>query len=120
MSNSKSAIDLKDVLERVQDDTELLVELLDIFLEDYKEKHKLLEELITHKDFEQIRNVAHSLKGAAGNISATDFHRSFSAMEQFGDESNLDGINKMMLKLEEDFPKLQRSIEEIKAKYNTG
>ena len=117
MPNQNSSIDLKDVLERVQNDTELLIELLDIFLEDYKEKNTQLKELIAKKDFEQVRNVAHSLKGAAGNISAQDFHHSFAAIEQYASENNLDGINEMMGKLQEDFPALQKSIDEIKAQY---
>jgi len=120
MPKSNASIDLNDVLERVQNDTELLIELLDIFLEDYQEKYKQLEELIQQGDFEQIRNVAHSLKGAAGNISAIDFHHSFATMEQNAGANDLDGIKEMMQKLNDDYPGLQQSINEIKATYGKG
>ena len=40
---SEEILDLKEVMERVQDDKELLLELFDIFITDYSEKRKLLE-----------------------------------------------------------------------------
>jgi len=39
---SEEIIDLKDVLERVQDDKELLDELLDIYQEDFVQKRQAL------------------------------------------------------------------------------
>ena len=55
---SNDIIDLKEVLERVQDDQELFFELLEIFQEDYAEKRKLLDGLVAQKDFGQLRNIA--------------------------------------------------------------
>ena len=120
MANSNTAIDLDDVLERVQNDTELLLELLDIFMEDYQKKYNQLKEFVPNKDFEQIRNISHSLKGAAGNISAKDFHHYFSAMEQYAVDNNFEGINEMMQNLQKSFPQLQESVEAIKAQYGSG
>ncbi len=60
----KNVIDLDDVLERVQDYWDLLMELFDIFQEDYKDKLSQLQKLVGEQNFVQIRNVAHSLKGA--------------------------------------------------------
>ncbi len=46
-------IDLKDVLERVQDDKELLGELFDIYLEDFVVKRKALGDAIAAGDIAQ-------------------------------------------------------------------
>lgn len=66
----KKIIDLEDALDRVQDDKELLLELFDIFEQDFKLKRKELEKSLLSKDVENVRNIAHSIKGASGNISA--------------------------------------------------
>ena len=79
---SESAIDIKEVMERVQDDKELLMELLQIFLEDYVEKKKLLDEAVAKGDLEQIKSIAHGMKGASGNISAKKLRASFLDLEQ--------------------------------------
>ena len=41
---SEPIIDLKEFLERVQDDRELLVEIADIYEQDFVEKRKILED----------------------------------------------------------------------------
>ena len=64
---SDEVLDLNEFLERVQDDKELLLELLDIFSDDYQKKRVQLEEAVNKNDSEQIKSVAHSLKGASGN-----------------------------------------------------
>ena len=79
---SESAIDIKEVMERVQDDKELLMELLQIFLEDYVEKKKLLAEAVAKQDLEQVKSIAHGMKGASGNISAKKLRASFFDLEQ--------------------------------------
>ena len=75
-------IDLKDFMERVQDDKELLLELLDIFQEDFAIKRQALQTAVGTNDVAKIKEVAHSLKGASGNISAKDMHANFLKMEQ--------------------------------------
>lgn len=74
-------IDLKDFMERVQDDKELLLELLDIFQEDFIGKRQALDEAVNAKDITKIKELAHSLKGASGNISAKDMHANFLKIE---------------------------------------
>jgi len=84
---SEDLLDVNEFMERVQDDKELLLELLDIFLADYMEKRKTLQEAVDGQDFEQIKGVAHSLKGASGNISAKSMCEIFSSLEEMGKNS---------------------------------
>ena len=76
------AIDLKEVMDRVQDDRELLIELLQIFSDDYAQKEKMLDEAVAKNDFEQVRDIAHGLKGASGNISAKKLCSCFADLGQ--------------------------------------
>jgi HPt (histidine-containing phosphotransfer) domain-containing protein len=107
-------LDLPEFMERVQDDKELLLELLDIYVEDFGKKRKLLDEAAAKNDFEQVRNIAHSLKGASGNISAKDIRETFSTVEVMGKNSNLSGIEKYLAKMDAEFELLLVRIQEIK------
>jgi len=111
-----NTLDLKDVLERVQDDWELLMELLDIFSEDYTEKREVLNELIKENNFEEIRNIAHSIKGAAGNISAKAMHATSERIERLAEERNLVTVKELLPELDKQFVQLQACIKELKTK----
>lgn len=110
----KHILDLKDVLERVQDDRELLMELLDIFVEDYTEKRGILDTLIKENDAEEVRNIAHSIKGAAGNISAKAIHATCENMERLAEGNNLAAVKGLLGSLDKQFVDLQGCIKELK------
>jgi len=112
---SNNILDLKELMERVQDDKELLLELLDIFIEDFDKKKKALQEAIEETNYEQIRNIAHSLKGATGNISAKDLRVIFTDMEEMGKKSDITGIEDLILSMSAQFEVLLGRIEEVKA-----
>jgi len=92
---SEEIIDLKDVLERVQDDKELLAELFDIYQEDFVIKRKALEDAIAAKDIVKIKEVAHSMKGSSGNISAKPLHAACLKLETLAKEGKTDGMQEV-------------------------
>lgn len=110
----KNILDLQDVMERVQDDRELLMELLDIFSDDYVEKRELLNDLLKDNNAEEVRNIAHSIKGAAGNISAKAIHATCEQMERLAEEKNLAAVNELLAPLDKQFADLQKCIKELK------
>jgi len=112
---SEDILDFEEFLERVQGDRELLVELLDIFSEDFKEKRKQLQEAITQNDFETIKSIAHSLKGASGNISVKPMRAVFIEFEEMGKNSDLAGADKLVAKLDALNEELMERIGTIKS-----
>src|ERR1700679_2719161 len=92
---SEEIIDLKDVLERVQDDKELLAELFDIYEEDFVVKRKALGEAINAKDIVKIKEIAHSMKGSSGNISAKSLHAACLKLESLAKEGKTDGMQEV-------------------------
>ena len=92
---SDEIIDLKEVLERVQDDKELLNELFDIYQEDYIVKRKALGDAIVANDIAKIKEVAHSMKGASGNISAKPLHAACLKLETLAKEGKTDGMQEV-------------------------
>jgi two-component system, sensor histidine kinase and response regulator len=111
---SEEALDLKELLERVQDDKELTVELLDIFVEDYRTKRKNLNEAIGKKDFEEIKNITHALKGASGNISAKAVREILIQLETMGKNENIEGSQGLLSQLDKAFEELKERIKSVK------
>ncbi|MDE2027195.1 MAG: Hpt domain-containing protein [Candidatus Omnitrophica bacterium] len=104
---STEIIDLKDVLERVQDDKELLNELLDIYIEDFAIKRKGLDEAIAAGDAVRIREIAHSMKGASGNISAKLMYTACLKLETMAKEGKTDGMQEIASSLDGYFEEIK-------------
>jgi len=51
-------------------DKSIIVEIIDIFLNEYEERFVKLEQNVAEKDFQNMRFNAHSLKGVVANFSA--------------------------------------------------
>ena len=100
---SQDIIDLPEVLERVQNDRELLAELIDIFLEDCPAKISMIKQAVLKKDFSQLRDTSHSMKGASGNISAKRLHTTFLQIEQLAKNDSLEGIEAFLKDLDKQF-----------------
>ncbi|MBF0483187.1 MAG: Hpt domain-containing protein [Candidatus Omnitrophica bacterium] len=114
---SDQIIDVPELLERVQDDKELMLELFDIFMEDYPGKRKQLEEAIAEKNFETIRGVAHSVKGASGNISAKLVREVCMSLENKGKNNIIDGADKDLAVLDVEYAKMVERVKELKQEY---
>ncbi len=93
---SEEIVDLKEVLERVQDDKELLNELFDIYQDDFVIKRKALGEAIAANDITKIKEIAHSMKGAAGNISVKPLHAACLKLESLAKADKTDGMQEVL------------------------
>jgi len=114
------SIDLPEVLERVQDDRELLLELFDIFQTDFEEKRKEIEEFLKQKNFSGLRDIIHSVKGAAGNISAKPLHVICSQIEAFAERQELSEINATMPGLDKEYAQLLQDMDQIRKQFKKG
>jgi len=110
-------LDLAEFLERVQDDKELLVELLDIYLGDFDGKRKALIDAVENKDFEQIKSVSHSLKGASGNISAKNLREIFIQFEEMAKAEDLSQAQTVVDNMDKQFGELTEHISSLKEEY---
>jgi len=113
---SHEAIDVTEVLERVQNDYELLIELLDIFQEDYKEKRQAFDVAIQRKSSDELRNLAHSLKGASSNISAKKIHDLFAQLEHMAEEGQWEHVDNLVGQIDTTYRELLDFIIKFKKK----
>ena len=114
---AEDIIDLPDVLERVQDDKELLLELLDIFQEDFITKRETLAQAIAQKDFTKIKEVAHSMKGASGNISAKRMHATCLQLEQKAKENDVSGLEDLLKSIDSQFEEVKANAVKLKQQF---
>ncbi len=114
---SEQVIDLDEFLERVQEDKELLLELLDIFQDDFATKRKMLGEAVESNDLEQIKNISHSLKGASGNISAKPLREVFVKFEDMGRIGDLKEAGDVLAVLDKESEALFNHMDELREKF---
>ncbi len=110
-------IDLKDFMERVQDDKELLLELLDIFQEDFIGKRQAMEAAVKGNDVSKIKEIAHSLKGASGNISAKEMHANFLKIEHAAKTNDLNEIAIILKSVDGQFEEIKQFTVKIKKEF---
>jgi HPt (histidine-containing phosphotransfer) domain-containing protein len=100
------AIDLPDLLERIQNNYPLLLAILAAFQDVVISKRGILREIIHTRCETGIREVIHLIKGSAGNISAIPVFNTCKQIENDADRGYL-------VALEENFPVLDRQFNEL-------
>ena len=103
----EEVIDLKDALKRVQGDKKLLVELFDIYKEDFVTKRRALGDAIAAHDIAKIKEAAHSIKGSSGNISAKPLHAACLKLEGLAQEGKTDGMQEVAFAIDGYFEKFK-------------
>lgn len=68
---SKSVWNLNELLQRVENDQELLCELLGVFKEDFPATMRSLESAVAQNDMKNTTSLSHTLKGMLSNLAAT-------------------------------------------------
>ncbi|MBI5415720.1 MAG: Hpt domain-containing protein [Candidatus Omnitrophica bacterium] len=107
-------LDLAEFMERIQGDKAFALELLDIFVQDFREKRRLMGEAIAGSNADQIRKLSHALKGSSGNISAHALHVILSQLEDMGKRNDLTGAAALVADLDTKFEALTARIAILK------
>jgi len=81
---SKAIMDLTELLERVENDRELIRELLLIFKEEFPRHLQALRDAVDSMDGERVAAEAHTMKGMLSTLSATSAARAAARLEQLG------------------------------------
>jgi two-component system sensor histidine kinase/response regulator len=105
--------DKKSLLERLDGDEELLKEILRTFLEDTPVRMEEIRLALREKDAAGLELQAHSLKGAAMNISGEGLQSLSGEIEVAGKRSDLAKAGSLVGKLEKEFEKFKSAISDI-------
>ncbi|MBF0387110.1 MAG: Hpt domain-containing protein [Candidatus Omnitrophica bacterium] len=108
-------IDVKDVLERVQGDKEFMLELFDIFMEDFTGKRDTFWKAFEKHDTSGFQMIAHGLKGATGNISAAQMHDNCVALDLMGKDGDISNARPALELLDRQFAEFKIEAARLKA-----
>jgi HPt (histidine-containing phosphotransfer) domain-containing protein len=84
------AVNREEMLNRLGGDEALFNDVVAIFLEDCPQRLAAIKAAVEARDGEQIRQTAHALKGAAGNLAAAGLFEAAKVLERLGAERRLD------------------------------
>ena len=110
-------IDLKDAMERVQDDKELLLELFDIFTEDFVGKYAQIKAAYAKGDCAEFQMLSHGFKGATGNISAKKMHAISIELDHAGKSCDISGMGPQVEALGQEFEAFKVEAAKIKKEF---
>jgi two-component system, sensor histidine kinase and response regulator len=82
--SNESAIDFPELLSRVDNDRELLLDLMSIFKEDFPRHVRELTNVIAARDLQKMTVVSHTLKGMLANLAVTRAAAAAAKLEQLG------------------------------------
>jgi two-component system, sensor histidine kinase and response regulator len=89
VADANGAIDVAQLLERIDDDRTLLGELVELFRADYPASLSAAEQALEAQNAEALQRIGHSLKGALSNLSARAASAIASDLEVLGKTQNL-------------------------------
>jgi len=108
-------LDIGDGVQRIGGDSDFFVEMVKDYCEVFLDFDARFRNLISRKDYLTARREAHSLKGAAGNISAKDLFTTAKALEHACNGKDDTQILKLLLLVEEDLAIVKTSAARLSA-----
>jgi histidine phosphotransfer protein HptB len=81
-SSAAASVNLNELLERVDNDRELLYELLSIFKQEFPGYLQALQNAVARNDAAQVAGVSHTLKGMLSSLAATKAAACITRLEQ--------------------------------------
>jgi CheY-like chemotaxis protein len=108
------AVDVREALDRVGGDAELLHELADVFLADCPRMWRNLGEALGKGDARQVARAAHALKGSVATFGARAAHGLAEQLERKGREGDLTQAADIAARLDDELQRLQSALVRMK------
>jgi PAS domain S-box-containing protein len=107
--------DVDALMERISGDKEFFKELVELFIQDTPKQFVLLKNAYENKDADKIRQLAHTIKGSAGNFGASSLQKIALSLEQAAQTGNLSKIEHLVDAVEMEFEILKKEISKLKS-----
>ncbi|MFH1279046.1 MAG: Hpt domain-containing protein [Candidatus Eisenbacteria bacterium] len=115
-----TVFDRRALLERLDNDEELVDEIVDLYLDDATGRIGDLQEAIRAGDAVRLQRDGHSLKGASANAGAEMIREVATQIEQAGRSGDLDRAAALVSKAGEALDVFRRVVAEAKSKTPQG
>ncbi len=106
----EEVIDWAELAARVSDDTELIEKMLTVFLDTSTERIASLEKVIVSGTSEDVRSLAHSLKGAAVSMGAKPMAETALQLEMAARQEDLSMFEQLLEDIKKEFSKFKTFI----------
>ena len=100
-------INYNEALDRLGGDKDFLNELLHELVEQVEQNLNFLKKAIEQQDFQNIKTLSHSLKGASANLNVNRLATHFLKLENLGHINKLDGAEDLLEMVGTDCQELQ-------------
>lgn len=112
-----SVIDREKLMERVGQSPELLVELIQLFLELGPTMLAEIKTSIENSSANDLHIAAHTLKGSVGNFAADDVFQAALVLETIGRNNNFSGVQESYAVLEREMSRLTDELMALKIEF---
>ncbi len=109
-AKTNEPIDTAKLMERMAGDTELLRELVAMFLDESPKLLVKIKEAVTNNDPEVLHSVAHSLKGSVGNFAAPEAADAALHLENIGKNRDMTDAREALAVLERELARVQERL----------
>lgn len=100
-------------------DAELLLDLIQMFLDDGPTKVQSITEGLTAGDFEKMERAAHSLKGSSGNLGAKQLQDACEKMQLASRGHQLDDARQLAQDISAAFADADQALRTLRASYQS-
>ena len=98
-------------------DKEVVLEIINMYLEEYPQRIEVIKKNIDEKDFENLKFNAHSLKGVISNFVAEDARLAAKQLEDKGAAKDPESLDELFEELKEKAGEVYNDLQEIKKDY---
>ena len=98
-------------------DKEVIVEIIDLFFEEYPERIESLKNAIRQKNYDELKSTAHGLKGVISHFHAEDARALAKSLEDMGANQDMTEAEPTFNKLKEKTSNMLEELKEIKKEY---
>ena len=91
----------------MDDEPDIIVELIDLYLDDVPRRLALMRSAICEEDQSAIKQQAHALKGSSGNLGAVGMTLICGQMERLAFDSTISGLPLIMDQVEQEFSRVK-------------
>ncbi|MEM7203813.1 MAG: Hpt domain-containing protein [Planctomycetota bacterium] len=118
----KQAIDMAVVEELLalseEGDPELLVDLIQMYLQDGPHKLAEITDGLANQDYDRVERAAHSLKGAAGNLGAIMVQQDCETLQVASRHHELETVKRGLTDLKGHFEESESALQALLSKYS--
>lgn len=98
-------------------DKEVVLEIINIFIDEYPDRLQTLQKNINDGDFDQLRFNAHSIKGVVANFVAPEVQGMAKELEMKGTNKEANGVQELYNNFKTKADEMLEELQELKKNY---